>query len=74
MNLEYKTTFSETGLIRDIGAKIQDKFPILDVEESRRLAQESLRKITSQGDSALYQALVNLGSEQAIESYRKSKR
>ena len=73
MDLEFKAKFSEIGLIRDILPQIQDRFPQLSIEESLRLAQESLRKITSEGDSALYMAVVKLGLDYAINDYQKSK-
>ena len=72
MVLEYKATFKETDLIRDIATGIKNKFTGLSVEDSRAIATKALEGIVTQGNHALYEGLTSLGVGYAIRIYEKS--
>lgn len=73
MSLEYDAIFLEKRLVSDIEKGVKDKFSGLDVKESRKLAEESLTWIRGRGNSVLYEGLVKVGLEYAIQQYQKSR-
>lgn len=73
MSLEYNAIFLESRFVSDIEKGVKDKFSDLDVKESRKLAEKSLAWIRGRGNSALYEGLVKVGLEYAIQQYQKSR-
>jgi len=73
-NLEYKAEFKEEDLIDNASLEIIEILNISS-KNARILAKASIDKIKSQGNSALYQGLINQIVKQAkadyIETYNK---
>ena len=72
MSLEYDAIFLESRFVGDVEKGMRNEFPVLDVKESRRLAEKSLTWVRGQGNLALYEGLVKVGLEYAIRQYQES--